>query len=537
MASYLPLGSLLLVETLTEDPFGTVHRGLERDGSDGGRSVLVRRYRPDVVAAGLSDRLGEVRRNLLRLERLPAFQGCRLVVEGAPHLVWPYSPGRTLTQALQRAEAEGIPFGPDQALFLGWSLAHHVSQLHRVDLPLGVLTPDRVWIGFDGCVQLLDTAAALPLRDALPSLPEARERAAPYRQGPGQEGLPHDLFQLGALLFEMLTHHPLPLGEDLEWHLLEARQPGLDGQEAPLSEGMVQLLRRLLGLEPGFASLEILEREVECFLFDGDYNPTTFGLAFTMHTLFRQELMEGCQLQAREQADSGVFRALESLSAGSPSLPAPQRRRSGLLVASLVLAVSAGSTWALLRPGSVPQVASTVPGTSALQPLRMEVAPAPAPEPRAMPSPDPTPVPGVATPVKPALAPPHEQPPRTPVPAAPTAALPAPQAVPVPLPAPVPAPVPAAAVVRAPESASAPPTVGSPRLLGTLGSSTGTPLRIRVFVDETGRVRQALVQPGHGLGPEAEAKAYALALQARFEPARRNNQPQRAWTELQIRFP
>jgi len=56
-------------------------------------------------------------------------------------------------------------------------------------------------------------------------------------------------------------------------------------------------------------------------------------------------------------------------------------------------------------------------------------------------------------------------------------------------------------------------------------------------VDETGRVRQALVQPGHGLGPEAEAKAYALALQARFEPARRNNQPQRAWTELQIRFP
>ncbi len=530
MPDYAPLGNLLLAECLAEDPFGTVHRGLEKDGTPAGRDVLVRRYHPAVLEAGLKSQVPSIRRLLVRMGNLRAFQGCHLLLEGEPHLVWPLAPGRSLAQVLERAERDGIPFGADQALFLGWALAHHISQLHKAELPLGFLTPHRVWVGFDGYIQLLDAPTVLALADLLPALPEAERAAAPYRQGPEKEGLAHDLFQLGALLFEMLTHHPLPLGEDLDWVLAEATLPGMDGDETPMPGPMIAVLRRLMGLEPGFECLEHLEDEVEGFLFDGDYNPTTFGLAFTMHTLFREEREAEALAMREERADSGIFRTLEHLAAGSPALPPPPRRSRLPWVAG-GLAVAGLAGFLAIKP--TPQApAPPPPAPTTYQAATVADIQHPMPTP-----PDPEPArtesKAAATTTATRTAPTTAQPAapvpqavaqpvvRVTIPTVPVASL-ATTLQPQVLPSPTPTPSPVA------------PALEPPKLLGMAGVPGGQPLRVRVFVDETGRVRQAMVLPGHGKGAAAEQRAYAAALQARFTPARKGGQTCREWTEIPV---
>lgn len=528
MATYAPLGRLLLAECLAKDPFGEVYRGLERDGSPSGQDVLVRRYHPETLAAGLTNQVPEIRRALVRLGNLKAFQGCHLLLEDEPHLVWPHTPGRSLAQVLSRAEREGLPFGADQALFLGWALAHHISQLHRADLPLGFLTPHRVWVGFDGSVQLLDAPTIQALAQALPSLPAAEQAMGPYRQGPTQEGLAHDLFQLGALLFEMLTHHPLPVSEDLEWVLADATLPGLDAEARPMPSDLMSTLRRLLGLERPFASLEQLEQEVESILFDGAYNPSTFGLAFAMQTLFRAELETEAAAMQEEHEDSGIFRTLAALAEGSPELAQPTRSLkipSWIAVGLLLLA--AGGAFAALRRGEPPPAAVA------------QALPAPSPAPRP---------PHVVD--APATEPTPEAPARLMVPSRPTRALPAVPSAPAPQP-PATRPIPAVTVPLvspppipniqapavqpvAPVPVAPLPSFDPPRLLGAVGTPGGPLLRVRVFVDETGCVRQALVIPGHGKGAAAEQKAYAAAMGARFSAARRGGQPVREWTEIPV---
>jgi TonB family protein len=60
-------------------------------------------------------------------------------------------------------------------------------------------------------------------------------------------------------------------------------------EEAPLpGEIRAFLGRLLLGRQP-FATVEAFSAELERVLYDGEYSPTTFNMAFFMHTLFREE--------------------------------------------------------------------------------------------------------------------------------------------------------------------------------------------------------------------------------------------------------
>lgn len=136
----------------------------------------------------------------------------------------------------------------------------------------------------------------------------------------------------------------------------------------------------------------------------------------------------------------------------------------------------------------------------------------------------------------PAAAPVHPTPAsvRPPVPIPQT--MPAPQVAiqPTPVASIAAAPKPQHTALPSPASGPPPVTLDPPKLLGTVGIPGGQPLRVRVFVDETGRVRQAMVLPGHGKGAAAEQRAYAAALQARFTPARKGGQACREWTEIPV---
>jgi len=478
MTTYTALGSTLLAECLAVDPFGSMHRGIERDGSPAGRNVLVRRYHDTWLSEGLLARHSEIRRNLIYLGSVQLFQGVHLSQDDAPHLVWPLCQGRSLATVLRVAEEQELPFGLDQSLFLIWVLSHHIAQLHRAKLPLGFLSPHRVWVGFDGLVELLDAPVITILEDILPNVPGAMEAMAPYRQGPHREGIMHDAFQMGALLFKMLFHKPLPMDIPLDHSIETARLQSPEGTE-PLPVLIKELLARLLGLSRPFADLEALEAHLENTMFgDDSFNPTTFGLAFTMHTLFRKEVELEKQAMEAERLNPRLFALLETPaeSLTEPLQPSrmPLFKRVATYAAAFLVCAAALGAWMLPSRLRAPiETAGQPPSPRSLQAVQL-------PEPLHAPS-ESTPVPNPLPESQPIVVKPIS---------------PAPQSLPLPTPT--------------------------------------SPVKLRVFVDEKGRIRQALVQDGAAKGSDREARAIELAMGKHLPPSLENGVAIRFWTQLTV---
>ena len=482
------IGSLQLTECLAEDPFGCVYRGLEWIAPRTSREVLVRQYHPVWLELGLSARRHEILRNLVHLGHLKPFKGCHAGRDGAPHLVWPYAAGRSLAQVLKAAESQGVPFGIDQALFLVWALSHHIRHLHQVKLSPGLLSPHRVWIGFDGWVQLLDLPVIGILQEVLPSVPGAPEAMASYLLKPPSAGLEDEAFQLGALLYEMLTHRPLSHTMGQACPAGEARlgYPGLD--QGPLPGEVVSLIERLLGNSEPFQTLEELEHTIEDSVFGGDFEPSTFGLAFAVQTLFRREIEASAMVAngTLVEADVNLTPKTSAPGAGKAGSGAFSPRRMGLLTSAFLIGGVAVwlSTHAFTHQGII---ASTPVIKEAAVSAQTEHA---------------TPVLRVAKdPLVPGIS---------------SSAAPS--------------------VPDQPKQEQTHP-IQAHQASGEPYAPKGRSVKLRVFVDEAGRVRQVHLLSGVEEGSEGERLATAMAMAKTFLPAEAEGKAIRSWEEITVVVP
>jgi TonB family protein len=318
MGTYTRLGSYLLASELASDPFGAVHRAVVISGSGFDRHVLVRSFSEELFQAGLNTRLSEAGRVV------PLLGGARIYglgyrIEGgkAPHVAWDYVPGRSLAQLIEKARQEQIPFGVDHALTVIQGVAQGLVQMQAKGVNHGVLSPHSVWVSFEGATQIVDAPYAALVKSLLPKAPGVQHKLAPYLQGHG-DALQLDLFGLGAILYELLTFEPLPVGGDLQGVLDRATLKAAQ-EDGPLpAEIRAFLGRLLLGRQP-FASPEAFSAELERVLYDGEYSPTTFNMAFFMHTLFREENDRDATAMKAEQSDNylAYTAAGESLRSGA----------------------------------------------------------------------------------------------------------------------------------------------------------------------------------------------------------------------------
>ena len=318
MGTYTRLGSYLLASELTSDPFGSVHRAVVIAGSGFDRHALVRSFSEELYQAGLNTRLSEAGRVVPLLGGARTY-GLGYRIEGGklPHVAWDYVPGRSLAQLIEKAKQEQIPFGVDHALTVIQGVAQGIVQMQAKGVSHGVLSPHSVWVSFEGATQIVDAPYAAILKSLLPKAPGVQQKLAPYLQGTG-EALQQDLFALGAVLYELLTFERLPLGGDLQAVLDRATLKAAQ-EEGPLPAEIRAFLGRiLLGRQP-FATAEAFSAELERVLYDGEYSPTTFNMAFFMHTLFREENDRDATAMKAEQVDNylAYTAAGESLRSGA----------------------------------------------------------------------------------------------------------------------------------------------------------------------------------------------------------------------------
>jgi TonB family protein len=227
--------------------------------------------------------------------------------------------GRSLAAVFERCRSEAFPFAAEQALMIASRAASTLEALHgkrdEAGLALfhGLICPSRIMVAFDGEVKLkgLGLWPALGGTDLLP--PDERRYLAPEQAAGGMGEARSDVYALGLVLLETLTGRG-PDGADPVEGLAAASITTAAGERKPLPGPLRELLRHALGGAPAerFTGMADLRKGIDALVFSGDFAPTTFDLAFFMHTLFRDDMeREARALEEARRADYREFLAEE----------------------------------------------------------------------------------------------------------------------------------------------------------------------------------------------------------------------------------
>ena len=347
-------GKYLLLKKLTEDPLGETFRagmlgagGMERvamlrvmngQGIDGRRLWQASEARAGIQAGLRSPNLGE---------------GIEMgEVQGIPYVAYDYISGKNLATLLEQAAVKRNFIPAEHALLIteriALGLASASEKRYEGERILhGFLAPHLVMISNEGETRLLgfEVAPALRMFAANPVIrqhfgrylaPEALSGASPHRAD--------DIYSLGVLLLELLTGKPLPPpAPDGFAKVIDQSVVATEGTPIPTELGDL-LKRSLVAREHRIDDVVTWHKTLNKWMFDGQYNPTTFNLAFFMHNLFRQEI-------ERESQEIEVEKTLP--------LPIAQQQASAEQASAEQAPAATGPVPVASAPAEAPEVAAT----------------------------------------------------------------------------------------------------------------------------------------------------------------------------------
>ncbi len=346
-------GKYLLLKKLTEDPLGETFRagmlgtgGMERvallrvmngQGIDGRRLWQASEARAGIQPGLRSPNLGE---------------GIEMgEVQGIPYVAYDYISGKNLATLLEQAAVKRNFIPAEHALLIteriALGLASASENRYEGERILhGFLVPHLVMISNEGETRLVgfEVAPALRTFAANPVIrqhfgrylaPEALSGAAPHKAD--------DIYSLGVLLLELMTGKPLPPpAPDGFAKVIDQSVVATEGTPIPTELGDL-LKRSLVAREHRIDDVVTWHKTLNKWMFDGQYNPTTFNLAFFMHNLFRQEI-------ERESQEIEVEK----------TLPLPIAQQAGAEQAAAAQASAAtGPVPVASAPSEAPEITAT----------------------------------------------------------------------------------------------------------------------------------------------------------------------------------
>jgi hypothetical protein len=336
------LGPYRLTAQLAKDGFGTLHRAVRAEAGAFVRHALVRRFDPALLARGLRETMGQSVQISLRVgEARGLAPHCRIYhSQEEPWIAYDLAPGLTLADLIAACRSQGRSLGLDQVLPVIRDLAEVLDHLHQRGLDHGLLVPQLVWVSYEGAITVLDVPVFQGVRAALAKHPMPGLEALQWAPA---DGAARDLHLLGVLGWQMLTLEPhIPQEPSAMMAALET---------ASASQGMVitgplrQLFARMVGLAPRFADLESFLVESGKVMHQEDYAPSTFNLAFLLHTLFHERIAEEeKRMDAERAAVWTISQAVPVVAAAKAPLPSRRPRWKPALVglSALAVAVSVG---------------------------------------------------------------------------------------------------------------------------------------------------------------------------------------------------
>ncbi len=293
-------GHYLLLKKVTEDALGETFRAgrIGRQALD--RVALLRVYN----GQGLdSDRIAKTIQSRGALAQALKSPNIAAAVDsgqvrGVPYVAYDYLSGRTLAQLSEQAVRRGQPVALDLALLIVERIASGLAVAYETRFGderviHGMLTPHQVLVSHDGELRLSGFEASPGLRSAA-AHPVIKQTLGRYLAPEALAGQPpaktDDVFSVGAILFELLTGQPTPalpasgLAATIEQAVVAADGGNLHPDIAAL------LKRSLCPADQRVGDVVAWHKTLAKLMSDGQYNPTTFNLAFFLHNLFRDEI-------------------------------------------------------------------------------------------------------------------------------------------------------------------------------------------------------------------------------------------------------
>ncbi|HVT02758.1 MAG TPA: TonB family protein [Thermoanaerobaculia bacterium] len=328
------------------------------------------------------------------------------IVEDTPTIVHEYAGGRTLRHIIERARGSATshaqPISTEQALSIAEKVASSVEGLNNLKigggrLNHGAILPHFIWVTDDGDVrtagQQLGKGIAASIPRGGPAAAELGPYIAPEIRESGEATKASDIYSLGAILFLCLTNQepPDPSAGGIDSALSNAVLA--QGAE-PIPPEIRTILHKSMVLNPAerYGSAGDFRQALSQLLSGGTYAPTTFNLAFYLHTLLRKE-MEGEAVESEKESKVSVApylaelmpprETVDSPGATPASFPTPTfgsadekpKNKTPLIAAALVILLLAGAgiAYVMTRKAApsakpAPPVAKATPPPAAVQP-------------------------------------------------------------------------------------------------------------------------------------------------------------------------
>lgn len=304
-------------------------------------------------------------------------------VDQTYYISYEFLEGKSLKAIFHRCRQEGFPFSVDHALLIASKVCSALEYAHGRKTESGgryfhgLLDPANVLVSYEGEVRTRGFGFwPSKVRDVGVRAEDEQLYLAP-EQASGAGDHRSDIFAVGALLFETLTGQPLFQGgrtDDVAGRIAQARlqSPTTDDDSVP--RPIAEILQRSLAVDPAarYGEMQEMRKGIDTLLFSGDFTPTTFNLAFFMHSLFREDIDRESKA-LKDDKDSSYLDFLEDKAAAPAPVPAP------VAAAPVVPAPSPVAPPVAAPPAPRPAPAAAAPVHK----------PEPAPEPHPAPAPPP----------------------------------------------------------------------------------------------------------------------------------------------------
>ncbi|MBI3931853.1 MAG: TonB family protein [Acidobacteria bacterium] len=241
-------------------------------------------------------------------------------VDAAYYISYEFIEGKSLKAIFNRCRQEGFPFSVDHTLLIASKICSALEYAHGRKTEAGgryyhgLLTPAGVIVSYEGEVRVRGFGYwPGRVREAGLSSDESLY-LAPEQSSGGTGDTRSDIFTVGAILYETLTGHALFEGgrtADLPARLSQARLQSPSGDDDSLPKPISEILHRALAADPAgrYAEVQEMRKAIDTLLFSGDFTPTTFNLAFFMHSLFREDI-ERESKSLKEEKEAGYLEYL-----------------------------------------------------------------------------------------------------------------------------------------------------------------------------------------------------------------------------------
>lgn len=342
---YESFGHFILFKRLEEGSLSELWRAGLIDGNALGPTMALRRFRGG-DRQGLRQAASVARGVVRQIEGTSVVRDQEIEVsDGLAWIAHEYSGGRSLRIVLDRATdpAAPHPIPVDQALAITERLIASSQYLQSIKLNgarlvHGALIPQLVWITEDGEVRVAGHQMARGIIASLKD-PGVRKEIGHYMAPElhrGSEPSPAtEIYAIGAMLFAMLMGQepPDPMQEESFADSITGAVMMFDDEPVPAD--IRAILEKSLAIDPArrYGSLDEMHQAMAKLIGGGNYAPTTFNLAFYLHTLLKNEMqVEAGERKIEEKVDVAPY-----LVKPPEPEPRPERKTSPGIVAAAAI--------------------------------------------------------------------------------------------------------------------------------------------------------------------------------------------------------